>query len=339
MLKKITLFSLMMGCVGTMHAQITITSAAHTPQVGDTVTTYGYVSANPLYFSNGANQTWTIPADTNVRAVRSAYTLPSNTSDGSNHPNANIAGVDLTRDSSNTYSFADPTGYYLYGTFTRNGRVQYTKPSVFLRYPMTYQDVYSDNFYGTITSFTPQGNSTFARGGMAKVEATGYGDIVLPTGTLNNVLKVMYTTQYADTIGGFAFTRYADTVQVWYSVLSAYPVASYTVGYIYSGANVTRYGELIQYQDAAQLIATRRLEQPFSAVQLYPNPASDYLMLEGLPVDCQLRIMNANGQVVQEQSGISTDRYQLSTQGLPQGVYWLSIQQGKAIRTELFVVQ
>lgn len=336
----ILLFVILLGA--TLQAQITLTAANHHYQIGDTVRYYGVVPSSPLYYATGTNQNWVISGSNNPVIVANKQVNPATTIDASFHPAATLAGVDLRRDSSISYNQITGNDYYFTGTLSLRGRVVYEDPSLYMRYPMSYQDVHNDIFYGSGTTFMSTGPFNYRRGGQSKVEATGYGTLQLPTGTLMDVLQVTYTTSYSDTMIGFStpFANYKDTIHFWYSNLSRYPVASYTKGYIIRGLGTpSMYSSLLQYADVSALIPVTQINALKAEINLFPNPTTDQLTIEGLPTGSTLTVTNAQGQQVIDVEGPTDKTHQLSTQDLPAGVYWLTIRVEHAQQTKLFVVQ
>ncbi len=60
-------------------------------------------------------------------------------------------------------------------------------------------------------------------------------------------------------------------------------------------------------------------------LELYPNPASDYIILDGISANSTVRIMNVSGQTVFE-SNPATSQMRLDVQNFAQGLYIINIQ-------------
>ena len=91
--------------------------------------------------------------------------------------------------------------------------------------------------------------------------------------------------------------------------------------------------ESVQFKEAATAAYT---------VNVYPNPATEYVVIEGLQADAapQLMLVNMQGQSIQIQGsdeGAST-RVDIPTY-LPAGTYGLVIQQGGQVQTQQLVIQ
>ncbi len=65
-------------------------------------------------------------------------------------------------------------------------------------------------------------------------------------------------------------------------------------------------------------------ELPLSTVQVYPNPATELLHLQGLPANTTVRLLDIRGAVVMQQTGIS-GQANLILSDLPIGVYYAQL--------------
>ncbi|MGB6037225.1 MAG: T9SS type A sorting domain-containing protein [Cryomorphaceae bacterium] len=67
-------------------------------------------------------------------------------------------------------------------------------------------------------------------------------------------------------------------------------------------------------------------------LELYPNPAADYIILDGIPPNSTVRIMNIAGQMVFE-SNSSTTLLRLDVQDFAKGLYILNVQAANRVST------
>ncbi|HOY95169.1 MAG TPA: serine hydrolase [Catalimonadaceae bacterium] len=73
-------------------------------------------------------------------------------------------------------------------------------------------------------------------------------------------------------------------------------------------------------------------------IKLFPNPATEELMVSGLPSTASvLEIRDVQGKIVFQQSGVFTDGFRIETGNWPSGLYVLRISEGEHIRTFRFV--
>jgi len=78
---------------------------------------------------------------------------------------------------------------------------------------------------------------------------------------------------------------------------------------------------------------------PLSAVRLYPNPASDQLTLEGVPLGTQVSIYDMNGRSRHDLPVVNSSRQQLSVPDLAPGMYILTLTHEGAIERKKLVIK
>jgi len=61
------------------------------------------------------------------------------------------------------------------------------------------------------------------------------------------------------------------------------------------------------------------------ALNVYPNPANDFINFESPETINKIEISNAHGQVIENINGNSIDNYQLSTSNYKNGIYFYHI--------------
>ncbi|MDO7741854.1 MAG: T9SS type A sorting domain-containing protein, partial [Flavobacteriales bacterium] len=70
-----------------------------------------------------------------------------------------------------------------------------------------------------------------------------------------------------------------------------------------------------------------------------PNPATNYINIQGQPADAQLKIHALNGQLVHTQKVTSLDRGQRIELNLDNGIYFVELSNGGLRSTQRLVVQ
>lgn len=85
------------------------------------------------------------------------------------------------------------------------------------------------------------------------------------------------------------------------------------------------------------------ISSPFSIVNfsldVFPNPTSGLLSLNGPLENAQIRVFNQLGQVILEQNEVNHSTHELNLSGLSNGVYYLQIQQGEQVFLEKIVLE
>ena len=71
---------------------------------------------------------------------------------------------------------------------------------------------------------------------------------------------------------------------------------------------------------------------------IYPNPTSDYLLVELGNNNVNLTIFNSNGQLYEEYFNASGDKWQLNVENYPTGIYYLQIENGLEKTHQKFIV-
>lgn len=227
-----------------LDAQITLTEATHVPNVGFSA---GYVFSSSFSYSpgpGGANQTWDL-SGMSGSSTPFTYISLANSSQSSYFPNANLVetvaglGENYYRKNASECSFE---GHYVSG----QARIVYTDRREFLKFPLNYQDTYNETFAGSVDNLVA--GQTFMRSGNIKITADAYGDLILPYGTVSNVLRVMVVNDYSDTYLGVPFFTYVDTLCFWFNPGTKTFVASTSTTYA-NGTQMLQAGYYINQSD------------------------------------------------------------------------------------------
>lgn len=323
-----TLFSFALLCVGA-HAQPTITSA-DAFSVGDVLTYQGADTTGVDEGSTGMNQTWNFANLTNQGGPSSqTFVSPASTPFGASFPNA-TAALD---DGGDTYVYYNVTSSQtdLLGIGSPTLLLPYSDPQKYFQYPFTYNTSFTDNIAATFTLATYPATRT----GFVSFLADGYGTLILPTGTVNNVLRIKYIQHDVDAVdygGGNTITTTTDiTSYLWMTpgnnnaLMSINYITTAVLSFSTSTKSVSYYPGTIN----------TGLEDPYYAVNsplLFPNPASDQATLSfGVPEagSVKLTIMNASGQVIRAAQmnlpGGGNVSEKIMLEGLAAGTYFVSL--------------
>ena len=317
------------------NAQITLTATNNNPSIGTTITTHIVDGTTINAGSSGANATWNYASMVSQSSAPSTYVLPSTLSQGASHGVANM-GINST--SGESYFVVDGDEYSLQGTYIPSSSHDiYTNPREFVKFPITYLNSFNETFSGTSENI--QASTTYARGGNITIEADGYGTLVMPYGTVNNVLRIKTTTIYADTFMSNPLATYNDVHYFWFnantnSILMTYNEFTFS----------TIVSESATYLDVADVVTG--LGDDFvqnSALLMYPNPCSGNvnISLAQLYENALVRILDITGKVVKTQQFESGVRLQnFSVNDLETGFYFVQLlENGNISSTEKLIVQ
>lgn len=285
-----------------------ILTAANTNAVpGDIFKVYDASSpASSAVYSTGANHTWDFSAlwmgDSTTYTYIDATTTPF-------YNLAPTATVALYYPSLNFYNYfsGTPNDFsYLGGTSGSPAGI-YSDPYKYYSYPLTYQDVFLDTFI--TSSSTCYSTHT----------ADGYGTLIMPYGTLNNVLRLHEHTIVVPNGGG------NNDIQDYYSwMLPGTHWAVYFYGE-FNGANIAS-SYLIPNATGINDLASNQ-----TTIDCFPNPFSSDLTLiirNKNGGHGSISIKNTLGQIVFSESEISFNNplaKTIDTGFLPKGIYLLEV--------------
>lgn len=107
---------------------------------------------------------------------------------------------------------------------------------------------------------------------------------------------------------------------------------------MYFGTNKVKKSNLyVARLSDPQLKVEGTLETPM-VLSVYPNPAGESVTVSGLPGGALLTIMNLNGQIVYRQQ-TDDGSIQINTTNFPQGIYFISIQNGDSREVKKLIIQ
>ncbi len=328
-MKKIYLFLIVSISVINLNAQITLTSSNSVPQIGDS---YNYVINSSYTFNlnqNGANQTWDFSAVTGTSTPANYINL-ANSSLPTTFPTSNI--VESSQGGEN-YLFSSNSTFAYEGHYAPNVmEVIYSDKREILKFPITYNDVYNETFEGTVNS----SGSIFNRSGSIEIKADGYGDLTLPYTTVNNVLRVRSILNYNDLESGVLIASYTDTIYSWYNIGTKNYIASAHTVYV-SGFQLTSQISYIEQSDIVLDVANSN--QAFNQISFYPNPATDYLVLNNTATEeISVNIYDIRGSLVKSVV-ISGGMKKLNIGNLNPGMYFLKYNKGNISHTEKLIIE
>ncbi len=244
--------------------------------------------------ATGANVNWDFSGITlQLNAGTSAFVDPASTPYAGSYPTANLAQM-VTTSMGTTYNYFVLTSAGLDMLAEEVGGANpdvYTDPKTPLQFPFAYQDSFVDNH----TSNGTPGSTTRTY--------SGYGTVVLPTGTYANVVQVTSSS------GSIDFYR-------------SNPVEP--LGHIEDDGTAIVFGDAIvngmdEHAASALLFAT-------------PNPGTGRVQVFGLATAAKWQLMDVQGRVLQHGNATST-ALQLDLTTLAPGPYALVVLDGSGRRS------
>lgn len=183
-----------------VNAQPVIQASDFYPSIGDsyTINESNYINPGP----NGNNVTWDFSGLTSNASSTLNILAPDPTFPNTTH-NFELVGQ------INTHLKLTPQAFELVAEVTPNEIINYSDPITIFQFPMTVGDMYTDTFDGIFD----QGGFTIQRYGTIEVEVDGYGTIITPAGTFNNVLRIHSIRTVNDNFQGTVITSTIDMYQ------------------------------------------------------------------------------------------------------------------------------
>ncbi len=321
-MSKIYFFAAGILVAGALSAQPTLTQANHAPTIGETFTNVQGTWDGTIPAS-GANQTWDFSGLTMSSTQVLEYKAPVNCTAYMDFPGATIGG---DADAGATFSYSDYTstqqenyGYHI----TSQGVSQfYNNPEVMMVYPFTMGTTNSDYFESTFFS-----GVTWYRSGTTTIEAIGYGEVILPTGTISNVLLYKLEQDYQDSSTSLT-NQYQSEIYLW-----AKPGYHNTV----LGLTKFTFGGNSSYTstyDSNPSLGNSEIES--TSLTIFPNPVEDVINLNySNSADItEVLITNVAGQNVYSSQYFEN---KINLEHLIEGIYFIELSVGEDKVVKKFV--
>lgn len=296
-------------------AQPVITSA-DLLSVGDIVITQPVVSTTFNPGAAGANQTWDFSAlVADGTADTTFYISPAGTPYAANYPSSNIVAFF----EGNAYSYYQTAGgkLFYYGETDPTTTLVLTDPATYFISPATYGTYLLDTIAGSISSGPLSGSVS----GQVFFEGDGYGTLLLPTGPLTDVLRIKTTTVALATVPFLGTLTDSVFNYSWYKLGYKSPVLEMIEDTQWANGMVVDQTRYFNYY----LSLTTGTKAPVTApsIRVFPNPADDWVRVEGLEKPGRLVVRNTMGRLMMDKAIDPQEQVQVSGWGA--GVYMCSV--------------
>ena len=307
-------------------AQPTLTATGINSVIGETFTLNGSAYVSPG--NAGANQTWNLAAMSGSSAGLTTVVDPTSTVSGASFPNANVAW-DNPAGYTVSYYKTSATAFQNYGMDYGGTIMPYSDPEDFLRFPCTYISSFNDNWAVQFDN-----GYIFYRTGTTTVTADGYGTLITPIATYTNVMRVHFVQVYQDSadVGGPYIITYNNDEYMWYKEGVHVPISTvYTL--TYSGGSPITGGSFVTGN-----VGIDNSFDLISSVNLFPNPASDYIVIENTSPnsDGLITINSIQGQLLIQQS-LLKPKTEINISELAKGDYVVRVKTEKGIVMKTFI--
>jgi Secretion system C-terminal sorting domain len=323
-------------CAITAGAQPTLTSSNYAPVIG-LAREYGTVPlADPG--PSGADAVWDFSGLSSVSEEVVEYYDHSQDEYASDFPTATHGGY-FVHDGMNYYHTAstgiEMLGFkYYFSPFAQDFFDLATDPLVYLPFPCTYGTTWSDAGAGTYRTFKTAGVRTYVAS--INGEATGYGTLVLPNATYENVLRVDWV-RYQN----------VNNLEVGYEwTMSSFYMAGYPLPLAeWEHMKIWLNGDL--FEDPAEgtmrwvLDPVMNVSDATQAVEfeVHPNPATDQVVVQlgAWGAGTEVTLSDAAGRIVRSMA-VTTDRVVVDIGSLHSGAYFITVVGPSGSRTQRLLV-
>jgi hypothetical protein len=253
---------------------------------------------------------------------------PATTTHGHEFPDANL--VERYSDGRFVYVNKTATENYLLGfADTVNDLIMsYPDPMLFIKRPITYMDTYTDTY---TTSYTAAGFELKGKG-TCTVTADGYGTLILPNGTYNNVLRLRIVESQQDTIIQFGTTvNVTTTIHIWFDAAhtSALMKIDSTQASTFSQVEVSFL--------TSEITGIKENLRVINPLHIFPNPATDKILIT-TGEKGEISLLNSLGQIVKTTPAIRGIS-EVPTADLEKGIYIVVYRSSIGISTSKILIR
>ena len=330
MKKQIFTYLLLFSAFSAFTQGPTLTSSNSAPQPGDSFTRYNADTTGIVPGDSGSGKTW----DFSNLVVGSTfliynYVAPSTTPYGTLFPDATVSYMN---DPVYGYYKVTSSDYETIGLSSSLNSWIYSDPEIMITYPFSFGSNLVDNLYAT--SFY-QGINHYRIGTRTTV-ADGYGTLIMPSGTYNNLLRLKVIQSYSDSSSTNVVHVYGVTYS-WYDGVNKTPALtistlSNTVG------GTTSTVKMVNVSSAVSGVADTKIQQ--ETIVICPNPVTEKLSVV-LPGNWSinesiLSIYSTCGLLMKQQP-ISDKSFKLDISTFSSGIYIVKITGNKNSLVTMFI--
>lgn len=289
------------------------------PVIGDQFTLHvaDYIAPGAA----GSGQTWNLAGINSLASGNLTYVSVASTANGASYPQATLAAE---QDGYAAYFKVTSGGLENAGVQLPTADMVYSNPEMLLKFPSSMGTNWNDPWS---TTYTISG-ITISRSGTVAGSVDGTGTLVMPYGSVPNVVRVKVEENYSDATQGSTFASYVSTNYYYYKAGIHSPLAQISeVTTTTNGSSQTSQGG--KWLEGSQ-VGIQELLSNAIGVDLYPNPAksNSTMVFTSNGGSHSVDLLDASGHVVRQeelmvQPGIS--RHELDLHGLQSGLYMVRI--------------
>jgi hypothetical protein len=279
----------------------------------------------------GSNITWDFSTIQAQSSQTASFMVPDATPFAGNFGNANVAisyennlqmGSAMVR-----YEFFSSlaSGLIKNGIATeQNVVVSYSDPQEAFTFPFTYGTTQTDDFAATFVT----AGQTVTESGTISVNGDGYGTLLLPNATINNVLRVRILQTYSDVTATGGEIQFSVETYAWFHPELAYPLLAISTEDVVGSPTSVR---SVHYAQFTPSVGISDVYSDFT-FQCAPNPAvglSNINFYVPKTAQVQLSVYNSLGQkmedLISEKLPMGSHNLPLSVANYAPGMYLVQI--------------
>lgn len=343
-IKLLALSVLSFLITGIIHAQAPVITAGNSQTFGDSLTSYKIDTTGLTAGSAGTNVTWDFSTIDSIGITYRNTMDPSTTPYPAYYPTANTAEK-IVSGTSITYQFYNNTNDSMNIVGVSGSVIDstiYFNDDKAMVYPFTFQDSFWDTSIYT-AYFTGAHNISYQS---RTTTSDGYGTLILPNGTFNNILRYYVDTYRTDsTFIGMSFY----STFLWYTREYFWVSQDYKGYLLYINTIKTKNGSPQNTRTASYTISpipvlstgVKHISSKSSDLVAYPNPASNSITIESTTPfnNAAITVLDITGQELLKVKNINGKKIKVNTADLSKGVFYYTITDDTQKREGKFIIE
>jgi hypothetical protein len=323
MAKRYALTAVVALAISATSTSQTLDNAGTSPIVGDVVDYHNVSYEAPT--APGTGQTWDRSSLTATTPSTTTYVTPASTGHAASFPGANLAASS----GQGSYSFFNMSsaGFDLLGAYEPSGPVTipYQNSERIISYPCSYGTTWTDPFSSNYTT----GGFPTVRSGSITGDADATGTLIMPYGTVNNVIRIHTHEVFSDENDFYTIEYNYHNYYYFTPGIRAPIYATYDLVTTINGAPPQT--SQMAIWTTSDAIGMADLVRNDIGIDIFPNPASDdvTVIFSSTGNSMQLELIESTGRLVRNETLAATalgiGRSTLSIDDLAPGAYLLRI--------------
>lgn len=284
--------------------------------------------------ASGENQIWDFSGFDTTGSIKSISHIQSPVTTGKSflEPASNFAEVSYGNINFSLISTEkiELLGRYIAATDLYS---DYSDPVVTLRAPMAFGDFFSDDFSSTFSYQGVNINNT----GIINMEYDGYGTLITPLGTYNNVIRFHSSRTDYDSYEWITQTTVSNSY-TWYLPGNPYPFFAITHTATSNPLGGTIDTDFVMLYELNEVTGNKKASSGHINFTVSPNPASDYITINFSETGTHdISFINEYGRVVYNE--ISSIQTRINISELPSGMYLIKVGSENSISTRKILIK